>query len=342
MESVGLERLRFASRVPAPPLPWRISAPPRACAADLCQLIGEHREPLAQVLTHSGAILFRGFDVADAEDLGRVVAAAGVAPMRYLGGDSPRTRVTGEVYTSSESPPAVTIPLHHEMSFLRAYPRHLWLNCVAPASSGGETTLADARAIFRDVDASVRDRFVTHGVRYRCSLRGESKLYDALDRCQKVTKSWMETFETHDRALADSRCRALATTHRWLPSGRLTFEIVRPAVLAHPVTHEWVWFNQAHLFRLNPHYLGHLRYWLARLLFLKKDTCSHDACLGDGSEIDDDTLAHLFEVMRVHTVALRWRRGDVLWIDNLSCMHGRAPFHGDRRVLAALTQGEQT
>jgi alpha-ketoglutarate-dependent taurine dioxygenase len=340
MESLGLDTIRSASHVPSPRLPWVISAPPSATAHDLAGLIAGERDRLGEALTHSGAILFRGFGVTRPEQLCKMVTASGGESMRYLGGDSPRTPLEADVYTSSETPPGVLIPLHHEMSFLRAYPRHLWLSCVTPALEGGETLLADARAIYRDIDAAVRRRFVAHGVRYLCSLRGESVFFDMLDRFQKVTKTWMETFETRDRAVAERRCLELATHMRWSPSGRLLFDILRPATLAHPVTGEQVWFNQAHLFRLSPQYLGHARYWMARLLFLRRNTCSHHAQLGDGSEIDAATIAHLFAVMRAHTVRVTWRRGDVLWVDNLSCMHGRAPYHGPRRVLVAMARGD--
>jgi alpha-ketoglutarate-dependent taurine dioxygenase len=35
-------------------------------------------------------------------------------------------------------------------------------------------------------------------------------------------------------------------------------------------------------------------------------------------------------------VDLQWQQGDVALVDNYRVMHGRRPFHGERRVLASL------
>ena len=82
--------------------------------------------------------------------------------------------------------------------------------------------------------------------------------------------------------------------------------------LRHPETGELAWFNQAHLFRLHPRYLGVRRYLLARALFRDPETRSHHAWLGDGSEIDRATLEHLYDVLGSHQVPVAWESGDVL------------------------------
>ncbi len=38
-----------------------------------------------------------------------------------------------------------------------------------------------------------------------------------------------------------------------------------------------------------------------------------------------------------NTVAFPWQRGDMLMLDNVLAMHGRATFAGRRRILAAMT-----
>jgi hypothetical protein len=270
--------------------------------------------------------------------LARVIAAAGEQPMRYLGGGSPRTPLADGVYTSTELPPPVRIPLHCELAYVAAYPRHLWFSCCVAPDSGGETVLADARSVYRAIDPMVRQRFIDRGVRYRCSFHGPSRVFRLIDRFQKVTKSWMEAFETDDPTEAEARCRALGAEVRWLRSGRLVMELVRPAALRHPETGEQVWFNFAHLFCLNPRYLGQLRYRMSQLFFLRPETRTQDAHYGDGSAIDSATIDHLFDVLDAETVSFPWQRGDVLWLDNLLCMHGRNPFRGPRRVLAAMSR----
>lgn len=319
-------------------VPVVVSAAGGATSAELCALLTAERSHLESELARAGALLFRGFGVQTPEQLAALRAATGGQPMRYIGGDSPRSDVGRAVYTSTEAPPSIRIPLHNEMSYLTDYPRQLWFACIRPAAEGGETTLADGRAVWRALRPEVRRRFVVEGVRYRFSFRGRSQLWDFVDRFGKVSKTWMEALETSDSELADRRCHQLATRHRWLSSGRVVLELDRPAMVAHPTTGEPGWFNQAHLFHLNARYLGRRNYWLARLLFLRRDSRSHEAHFGDGSEIDAPTLDHLYEVMEAHTISVRWQAGDVLWLDNLACMHGRKPFRGTRRLLVSMSR----
>jgi alpha-ketoglutarate-dependent taurine dioxygenase len=309
-----------------------------APGASLREFVAERRAELSAWVARAGAILFQGFDVTTPEALGAVAAAAAREPMRYVGGDSPRTHLAGDVYTSTEVPAHLPIPLHNEMSFLPTYPRWLWLACASAPDRGGETTLADGRTILREIDPGLRDRFLAHGVHYVYSLRGPSFFFDLLNRVQKVTRTWMETLETDDRRLADTRASAIAAQHRWLPSGRLVLDLRRPATVVHPDTGEQAWFNQAHLFRFNPRALGWRNYVLARAIFCRRDWRSHDARFGDESSLDGKVMRQLFDVLDRNTVAVRWQRGDVLWVDNLVCMHGRRPFRGPRRVLVAMTR----
>jgi alpha-ketoglutarate-dependent taurine dioxygenase len=324
----------MSMRDAATPVPFVVQA---GSAANLCALLCGEREELSRQLRISGAILFRGFGVTDAQQLAVLPTAVGNEPMRYWGGDSPRTDVDASVYTSTEAPAAIAIPLHNEMSYLGSYPRHLWMACARPARRGGETVLGDGRAIRRAIDPEVRRRFVRHGIRYRCIFRGPTGARAILDRFFKAHKSWMDAFETESRAQVAERCASIGVEHRWLRSGQLRLDTLRPATLRHPETGELAWFNQAHLFRLHPRYLGVLRYLLARALFRDPETRSHHACFGDGSEIERATLEHLYDVLDAHRVPVAWEPGDVLWIDNLSCMHGREPFRGPRRVLVTMS-----
>jgi alpha-ketoglutarate-dependent taurine dioxygenase len=317
------------------PLVVRPAGGARALPALFC----DERAALERLLLTHGALLFRDFDVARAADLGAVLEADGAQPMRYFGGISPRTSVRGGVYTATELPPGVRIPLHNELSYLATYPRALWFSCAEPAETGGETTLADGRALYQALDRRVRARFVERGVRYRCSFHGPSPLHDLLDHLQKVTKSWMEAFETGERAVVEARCRELGATCRWLPSGRLVLETTRPAIVEHPVSGERAWFNSAHLFHINPRGIGWTRFLLSRLYALgRPDVRTQEATFGDGTPLDPHTLERLFHALDDATVAVRWQRGDLLWIDNLLCMHGRNPYRGERHVLAALTR----
>lgn len=311
--------------------------PPASASKEEARIwLGERLPHLARELPSRGAVLMRGFDVSDAEGLADMLKTLGIAPKRYIGGDSPRTDLGSSVYSSTDAPPAIKIPLHNELSYLHTYPRYLFMACSRPAMRGGETILANGRRVLAGIDPEVRERFARLGVAYRCTLRGRTGAFATLDEWFKVKKSWMEAFDTGDEVEAERRCKLVADRVSWGKGGQLVFESTRPSLVDHPLTGEQAWFNQAHLFHLSPRYLGPLRFAAARALFVDPDTRPHHATYGDGSAIDAKTRNHVLDVLDQHTVAVRWQRGDFLWLDNLVTMHGREPFEGPRRVMVAL------
>ncbi len=325
-----LRRVEIANRKP----PLVVEARRGETLGELIARFRRERERLLGEVARAGAILFRGFGVATPEALGELARASG-EPMDYQGGDSPRTRVGNTVYTSTECPRQVRIPLHNELSFLGRRPRHLWFACAAPAVEGGETTLADGRLVLRELEPEVRERFLRAGIHYVYRLRGRDRLLDLINRFARVTKTWMETLETSDPREAEARARTLAPRARW--QGRdLVLDLVQPAAIAHPLTGEPAWFNQAHLFLPHRRYLSPLQLFGAHLLRLYPRARSHDARFADGSALDARSLDAVFDALARHTARVAWQRGDALWIDNFACLHGREPFSGARRILVAM------
>src|SRR5437773_3057901 len=80
---------------------------PKGCdsAGDLRSLLAEHGPVLKQKLLEHGGILFRDFGLGSAFDFQGVVDALSLGPsLDYIGGDSPRKKITASVYTSTEAP----------------------------------------------------------------------------------------------------------------------------------------------------------------------------------------------------------------------------------------------
>src|SRR5215475_13843187 len=146
----------------------------RSAAGDVALLdfYRASRDAIEQALLAHGAILFRGFGIRSQEMLEHAVREIGGRALDYVDGNSPRHKLGGGVYTSTEYPPEFFISLHNELSYSNRWPSRLFFCCVTPPRSGGETPLADSRAILARLPAEVRDAFVEKKVKYIRNLHG--------------------------------------------------------------------------------------------------------------------------------------------------------------------------
>lgn len=298
--------------------------------------ISSRREKIEQFLLKHGALVFRGFPVAQASEFAKVITAMGLGQfVNYIGGDSPRHKVFGQVYTSTEAPPSFHIPLHQELSFVKHFPHHIYFYCDIAPDKQGETIIGDVRAIHQALNDDTKQQFYEKGLIYTSHYHYRSKLRDWVTK--RSHKSWIDVFETQQKREVEEKCLAHEFEYRWLPKDWLEVTQKRPAFVRHPKTQEMVWFNQAHLYDFNPKFLGWLNYIPSKLFYARKSTRLHEVSFGDGSRIPRKNLYHILEVLEQHTVAFPWQKGDVMVLDNILAMHGRAPFVGPRRILTALT-----
>ena len=328
-------------------LPLLLAPEASTSPAELADWLASHRDwSRAQLRTH-GALLFRGFDVRSPAEFERV--ARGVEPdleNEYLG-TSPRDALTDYVFSASELPGYYPIPQHCEMTFTRAPPRRIFFHCdIAPADPGGETPLVDFRRVLRGLRPEVRARFEERGLRIIRNYHGPGRHRRDLWQL----KRWDEMFGTADRDAVTARARAEGFEPVWGDRDRLTLISTHDAVRAHPDTGEPVWFNHAQVFHLStgPSELGRifrfrpsargLFWWSAAALLAagKRRTPAEQQALHcthrDGGEIDRADLEHVRDVTWEHLVVFRWRRGDVLAVDNGAIGHGRLPYRGPRRI----------
>jgi len=233
---------------------------------------------------------------------------------------TPRTQVSGRIYTSTEYPAHQTIPLHNEMSYTRRWPMMLGFFCVEAAEHGGETPIADSRKVFERIDSSIRDRFSRRGVRY---VRHYG---DALDL------TWQNVFQTENRREAEEFCRAAGIEFEWRGDERLCTSEVCQGTAAHPRTGEMVWFNQAHLFHVSS-----LESEIRDLLLSSSGgEPPRNAFYGDGTPIDNSDLEVIRAAYEKETVVFPWRKKDVLLLDNMLAAHGRKPYRGARQIVVGM------
>lgn len=301
------------------------------------EYIQQENSSIKHDLLKYGGILFRNFPVRTVDDYAAVIKTLDTGKcLEYVGGDSPRTKIKGGVYTSTEAPPSFKIALHNELSYVRKYPSHIYFYCdIAPAADG-ETIIADARKIFHAIDPGVRQRFIDKGLQYvSCYHNNHQALINLL--IGGAHKSWIHVFETEDKLEVEKRCRENDIAFQWHRDHWIEISQLRPAIMEHPLTGEKVWFNQAHLFDFNPKMLGWWRHIALKAIYARPHTTLHKIFFGDGTKIPKEDLYHIMDVLDAHTIAFPWQKGDVLMLDNVLAMHGRNTFTGKRRILTAMT-----
>ena len=321
------------------PLPLVLSPKRPTDHAGFLELLRNEQSTLRQRLLQHGGLLFRGFPVGDARQFSDAIDALGTgAAVNYIGGDSPRTKITGSVYSSTEAPAGLKIPLHNELSFVRHYPKHIYFFCERAPQARGETILGDARRVFRALDPGVRRRFIERKLKYVSAYYGRSVIMDLVNALQPSHKSWRAVFETDQPAEVERLCREHDFDFEWHRDNNwIRISQTRPAAIEHPETREWVWFSQPHLYDFNPRLLGAGRFIGAKLFYARPHTRMHEIFFADGEKVDRRDLYHIMDTLDANTVAFPWQRGDMLVLDNVLTMHGRAAFEGPRRILAAMT-----
>ncbi|MGD2160712.1 MAG: TauD/TfdA family dioxygenase, partial [Gammaproteobacteria bacterium] len=148
------------------PLVVRPSSISEAGLDILLQWLVAERDWMEKQLLQYGAILLRGFEMQTPADFERFCHSIDQRLLDYAGGDSPREAVYGKVYTSTEYPAELEIPLHNELSYRQRWPRKLFFFCQQPAQYGGETNIADSRRILAEIDPAVRQHFAENQVAY--------------------------------------------------------------------------------------------------------------------------------------------------------------------------------
>lgn len=283
-----------------------------------------HRDELRRLVLRHGALRISGAGPTSTEHLSDVAAVLGGSALRYTERSTPRSQVAATVYTSTDYPADQRIPQHNESSYSTRWPDHLFFLAALKATSGGQTPVADSRAVLDELPPELVARFADLGVRY-------TRAYH-----DGVGLSWREAFQTEERSDVEAYCLSSGIEWEW-DGDMLRTSQVRPALTTHPVTRATVWFNQAHLFHVGSLPKATTEALLA--LFDERDL-PRNAYFGDGSPIGEDVLTEIHAAFERTSVSPDWDEGDLLMVDNVLASHGRAPYEGDRTVLVSMTAAD--
>ena len=305
--------------------PWAptVIRPADADVAANAAGLKEHLESidLATMLTERKALVWRGFDVGRDEFDAMVDL---LLPQRwaYRHGNSPRTKVGDNIYTSTEYPPEYTISMHNELSYAKRYPSRLLFYCHQAPETGGATPIVDGATWLAALDDEVRDAFAG-GVRYR------QNLHDGVG----FGKSWQQTFESDSRDEVEGFLAGTGAEWEWRQDGGLRVEQPGPSTIVDERTGSEVWFNQAdqwHAATLGDETAA------ALASIMPEADMPQSVVFADGSPVPADYVTQVRDRGLAQAVDVDWNQGDLMLIDNVLVGHGRRPFTGPRRVLVAM------
>jgi alpha-ketoglutarate-dependent taurine dioxygenase len=293
---------------------------------DLARWAGQHAETVRALGRRAGGVLMRGFDVPGPAGFAAAVTALCGDALTYGERSSPRTEVIDQIYTSTEHPADQPIVLHNEQSYTLDWPMRIVFYCDEEPEHGGNTPLADSRAVLGRLRPTTVQRFDELGIRYvRNYLRG-------------ISLPWPEVFGTTDPGEVEKYCREHDITAQWIGADGLRTSQIRRAVHIHPETGQRTWFNHALFFHVTS-VPDEIRDGL-RTAFTD-DQLPYNTYYGDGSPIPGEALDELRAAYEAETTTFGWRRHDVLYLDNMLVAHGREPFKGRRRILTAMAEPVQ-
>jgi alpha-ketoglutarate-dependent taurine dioxygenase len=294
---------------------------PRAPSGEPTRWLGDAAPELLVQLELSGALLFRGFGLRDADDFARAVEKLSCQVAQFDEESSPRRVVGGAVSTSTDYPPAYPIQFHNEYSYSAAWPLRLFFFCAKPAERGGETPIADSRRVLARISDNTRQRFESRGVLYHRRFSTH------------LGVDWRTAFHSRDPNEVSAKCDALGIQTIW-DAGELRTSQRGAAVVRHPRTGEETWFNHAFFFNVRSLEPVELR---EALLLEPADKLLTNTFYGDGEAIEPAVIEELRQAYAAEDVRFAWQTGDLLAIDNMLCSHSRAPFVGARRVFTVMT-----
>lgn len=317
---IRTEPLQPNSRVPLVVLP-------NVDDLDLTNWAASQRTYLQQRLLHHGGLLFRNFRIAGAAQFQEFVSAISGDALEYMEQTSPRHKVHGNIYTSTEYPPSHRIFLHNENSYSATWPLKIMFFCVTAPVDRGETPIADVRRVYARIPEKIRDRFARDGWML---VRNFGTGYGV---------SWETAFQTSDRGEISSYCKKHGIECEWRSNERLRIRQRRPAIAMHPVTKDLVWFNHAtffHISTLDPEMRN------ALLAEFAEEDLPYNTYYSDGSPIEPEVLEILRGAYEAETIKFPWQEHDLLLLDNMLVAHGRSPFSGPRKILVGMAEPSQS
>jgi hypothetical protein len=189
----------------------------------------------------------------------------------------------------------------------------IWFHCVTASPEGGETPIADSRAVYRRIPARIRELFEP-GILY---VRNFGEM-DVPGRRSSTPK-------------AAPRSRPSAAMRAWTGSGRRTTACARASCArpwkATPSRARWSGSTRPTCSTSRRASPRSARCW-RRVYGI--ENLPRNTFFADGSTIGD-IFAEVRAALDAETVSFPWEQGDVLMLDNMLVAHAARPSRGRAR-----------
>ncbi|MGH1370981.1 MAG: TauD/TfdA family dioxygenase [Cellvibrionaceae bacterium] len=294
-----------------------------ATLADAQQWVQDNLTELKKELAQTGAILFRGFPITDAQSYDAFFSSFGYANFTYKESLSNAVRInhTEYVFTANEAPKDVEIYLHNEMAQTPIFPNIISLFCEAAAEKGGETAISRSDLIYQELHQAhpeQTDQLEKLGIKYTTQMPAEDSPESGQGR------SWRGTLNVETRQQAEAKLKKLGYSWTWNPDNSLSAQTGALPAIKSLEDGRKIFFNQ-----VVAAYMG----WKGA-----RENPGSVLRLGDDSEFSREFLESIAEIAQRLAYNLAWQDGDVAIVDNHLAMHGRLPYSGERKrkVLVVL------
>lgn len=269
-----------------------------------------------------GGILFRDFGLYSVSEFNKLAESLYPNLLDYIYRSTPRTKLGGKIYTATEYPADRVIAMHNENSYSKSWPEKILFFSVVVASDGGETPIVDSRKVYNKIEKNIREKFEKKGVLY---VRNYTRNIDL---------SWQEVFQTESKEEVNRFCNSHDIKAIWNNQGpELTTKQVCQSTYVHPVTKEFVWFNQAHLFHVSA---LQDKDRLSLIQELGEKNLPRSAFYGDGEPIEMSVLEYIRNIYEKEKIRFKWQKSDILILDNVLTAHGREVYTGERKLAVAM------
>lgn len=285
----------------------------------------ENKEIIEDRLMNIGAIHVMGIKIDNVDMFSELMKYLCPKAPDFLDGNSSRGKYSSNVYNASEYDEGSIVRLHTEFSYSNLFPQKIFFCCQQPADTGGETTVGDCKKALELIDPEVVEAFDKKGITYIRNLHSGDGF----------GPSWQEAFETEDKNFMEEYCRENGIEVDWKENGIVRLTQHRPAIRKHPVTGERLWFNQVDQF-FPEIYEEEVFETLLAISGGEKDALPMYSRFADGTEIKREYIENIIQVLDDITIPVPWQKGDLLMVDNITALHGRLPFTGDRSILASM------